>query len=341
MFGGPGGGSRVTSWAEGVADPRLLVTVDLSEGQARILEEELAGVPWVGASHAGPGPWPHVEAMFVGLLSREMPQYEARLTPSLQFVQSLFTGLDRFPFSRFPAPVRIAGNGGGYAVPVAEHALMLILALAKNLLPDQRAISRGERRRGPASLLLRGKQALLVGYGEIGRVLSPALRALGLRIVAVNRSGRGDDRVDMAIRPDRLIEELERSHVIVNLLPLTRETRGFFSETHFSRMRPDVLFVNVGRGATVDAEALARHVRDHPGFHFASDVWWDEREGHLGEIRGGLHIRDLEFGLGTPHDAGLADGSRDLAVRAAAQNLARYFRGEVPRFVARREDYLD
>jgi phosphoglycerate dehydrogenase-like enzyme len=139
---------------------------------------------------------------------------------------------------------------------------------------------------------------------------------------------------------NRLDEALEEADVIFEVRPLTRETRGSLGAAQFARMRPSAIFVNVGRAGTVDEEALFVHLRDHLGFRAALDVWWDEGfgDGRLGRRFAWSELPNL---TGSPHASGAVPEATPYGLSKALENLARFFRGEKPLYLADPTEYLD
>jgi D-3-phosphoglycerate dehydrogenase len=302
----------------------------------------IPGVPFEFLRRAGRPPWPGVEALLVAGDEGDGPGLSAEAVPDLRFAQHLYTGLDDFPFDRLPPTARVAGNVGAFAVPVAEHALALVLALAlAKGLPAVHAQSlEGRLRPVVPSVHLAGKTALVLGFGAIGSELAPRLRALGLRVEGSTRDGRPRAGLDRSVGPAERDAALARADVIVNCLPLTRATRGSIDAAALARTKPGAIFVNVGRAATVDPAALAHHLAGHPDFRLGLDVWWDEDwNGNRLVVPPELAKHSLL--LATPHSAGVTPEARGYVLRCALENLARYFRGEEPRHVADRSEYAD
>jgi len=298
----------------------------------------IPGVPFEFLRRAGPPPWPGVEALLVAGDEGAPPGISAEALPDLRFAQHLYTGLDDFPFDRIPPTTQVAGNVGGFALPVAEHALALVLALAKGLPAVHRQTFEGQLRPVLPSILLPGKTALVLGFGAIGSELAPRLRALGVRVEGTTRDGGRRPGLDRSVGPAERDEALARADVIVNCLPLTRTTRGSIDAAAFARMKADAIFVNVGRAATVDAAALARHVASYPGFRVGLDVWWEE-DWDSNRVTVPPELARHPLLLATPHSAGVTPEARAFALRSALENLARFFRGVPPRHVADRSEY--
>jgi D-3-phosphoglycerate dehydrogenase len=323
-----------------MAEPpeRLLVTLPETELVDRALERELPGVRVAWAAVASEGPWPTVEAMLVGPLQRELPRLEPRLVPNLRFVQRVYTGLDAFPFDRIAPGVEVAGNVGGYAPYVAEQALTLLLAAANDLLPHYERLREGHLRPVEPPRWLVGHSALLLGFGAIAGELAVRLRALGVRVEGLSRTGAADARADRMYPADALLDALGSADFVVDCRPLTAATRGTIDARALAAMRPNAILVNVGRAGTVDEEALFHHLKAQPGFRYGTDVLWREDPAR-GTVDHRLPFGDLPNFLASPHIAGLGPEAKARALGLALTNLARFFRGERPLHIVDRREY--
>ncbi len=321
-----------------VGSPRLLVTVPPTEHLRSELDGGVPGVPIEFASGSAVGPWPTVEAMLVADPRRELPGWSATLTPGLRFVQRIFTGLDGFPFALFPRGVEIAGNSGGYAPFVAEHAVALLLALTHNLPENLALVRAGKLRPALPNRFLVGSTVLILGFGSIGRETARRLRAMGMSVEGLSRAGAPDADADRMFAAADLHAALPRADFVIECRPLTLATRRTIDATALAEMRPEASFINVGRAGTVDEAALFAHLQAHPRFRAAVDVWWEE-DFAAGSIRSRFPFTELPNFLGTPHIAGIGALARDHAESTAVENLARFFRGDRPRFVADPRDY--
>lgn len=284
------------------------------------------------------GPWADVEALLVGMPSRDLPFWNATVTPKLRFVQRLFTGLDGFPFDQFPEPIAIAGNGGAYAPYVAEHAVALALGLTHRLREGHARVAAGKLRPSLSNRYLDGNVALILGLGEIGRATARRLTGLGMKVDAVTRSGLPDSEVRRTYPAADLQEAVGEATLVVDCRPLTRSTIGTIDRSILTAMRPDAMLVNVGRAGTVNEMDLRDHLTSHSEFGAAFDVFWHEAF-DTGALPEGPSLAELPNFLGTPHMAGMGPEARTRAERMAVENLARFFRGETPRYIADRSDY--
>ena len=308
---------------------------EISEAITRLLPR----TRWEDVGASSPGPWTEARAMLVGDPVREIPGWTFALTPRLEFVQRLWTGLDRFPFARFPPSVRVAGNVGAFAPAVGEHAVTMLLALAQDARGDHERVREGQLGAVGRRREIRGSTLLLLGFGEIATEVALRLRPFGVRIEGVARTTRAHPLVQKMFPAASLGEAVRGADLIVDCRPLTLTTRGTIDEALLRSMKLKAIYVNVGRAATVDEEALFRHLSTHPEFRAGMDVWWEEDH-----VRDRIHHRfpfaELPNFLGSPHNAaeGADTGARGLSY--AIDNLARFFSGETPRHVAIRQDYV-
>jgi phosphoglycerate dehydrogenase-like enzyme len=303
------------------------------------VERSLPGIPFAFLADLGSEDPSAVEAVLLGSLAREASRWDPRGYPRLRFVQRIFTGVDDLPFDRFPTRVEIAGNVGGYAPFVAEHAVALALGSARCLLEGSAMVAAGRSRPPPELRSLHRETAVILGYGAIGRALAERLRPFGARVVGLNRSGLPAPGADAMFPAARLREAVAGAGFVFEARPLTAVTRGTLGAPEFRAMREDATFVNVGRGATVDAEALYHHLLEHSRFRAALDVWWNE-DFVEGRLPSPFPFAGLPNFLGSPHWAGFAPRAAEHALTTALENLARFFRGERPAHIVDRAEYV-
>jgi len=162
------------------------------------------------------------------------------------------------------------------AVAAAEMAVTLMLAAAKFILPNDRALRQHDwrpRYRSNPAVLLEGKTALILGYGAIGRRVARACRGLGMDVVATRRTV-SQDHDEEVYPPEALHSLLPRADVVIVALPLTAETEGLIRERELALLPPKAVLVNVGRGPIVDEEALYGALRDGTLHAAGLDVWY-------------------------------------------------------------------
>jgi len=160
---------------------------------------------------------------------------------------------------------------------VAEHVVALLLAVTRRIVPSHVALQRGDwtpRYDGPRSTAVRGRHAVVVGFGHIGQAVAPLLRGLGMRVSGVrSRTGDPVDGVPV-VGVDTLGDLLPTADVVVLCLPSTDATRGLFDGPRLARLPAGAVLVNVGRADAVDPDALADALHTGTLAGAALDVWW-------------------------------------------------------------------
>lgn len=154
---------------------------------------------------------------------------------------------------------RLTNSSGVYDDPCAQHILAMMMAFARRLPEslqaqlEDRAWHWAQRRR--ESFLLNGQTALIFGFGAIATRLCELLAPFKMRLIGVRRSVKGDEPIEM-ITEGQVAEFLPHADHIINILPGNDSTARYFNADKFQWVRPGAFFYNVGRGATVDQDAL-------------------------------------------------------------------------------------
>jgi phosphoglycerate dehydrogenase-like enzyme len=234
--------------------------------------------------------------------------------PAQRVVQVLSAGVDWIA-DQLPAGVTLCSARGARDRAMSEWVVGAILADAK----QARACAELQARREWDPVKVQdasGLRVLVLGYGAIGRDLAKLLAPFDCEVVGVARRAR-----DGVHGVDALPDLLPTADVVVNLLPLTDATRGSFAADELAAMRDGALYVNAGRGATTDTDALVAALNE-------------------GRIRAVLDVVDPEplppehplwsapNVMISPHSAGDTPGAERAAWALAAEQLRRYAAGE-------------
>ncbi len=217
------------------------------------------------------------------------------------------------------------------AAPVAELALMLLLAAAKFAVRYDNALRTGDwriryERPGP-SVLLEGKTALVLGYGAIGQRVARALRVLGMEVVATRRRARGPDEADdgVTVHPAAdLSSLLPLAQAVVICLPHTPETDGLLGKTELALLPPRSVLVNIGRAPIVDEAALFGALRDGSLHAAGLDVWYSyppDEAARAFHRPSAYPFHDLDNVIMSPHRGGAADETTRLRMTYLATLL--------------------
>jgi phosphoglycerate dehydrogenase-like enzyme len=254
----------------------------------------------------------------IGRITAEM----YRRMPNLEVVGRCGAGLDNIDVAAARSSgVVVVHAPGATTHAVSEHALMLMLALARRVAMLDAAVKRGmwDVRDGYDGVELRGKLLAVLGLGAIGRRTAELGNVLDMNVRYWSRASRDPDLswVDL----DELIPVADIIQICVALTP---ETRGLIGPQQFAAMMPGVLLINTARGQIVDHRALADAIEAGVVGGYATDVW--DPEPPPGDDQLVAHERVLI----TPHVAGLTDVTyREICVRPAAAAVA-ILTGEPP-----------
>ena len=243
---------------------------------------------------------------------------------SLRWIQAGSAGVDALLFPALVASDVVVTNARGiFDEPMAESVMAFVLALNTGILRDQRGIwGIYEDREALPRRRVAGERMLVVGAGSIGHAIGRTARAMGLRVSGVaNRARPGDEVFDEVGAADALLDLLPSFDVVVNVLPLTPTTWHRFGAEAFAAMATDALFVNVGRGATVDEPALIRALQEEQIRGAALDVF------EMEPLPSHSPLWEVENVIVSPHVAGDAEGWERRVVNLFAENLARFRAG--------------
>lgn len=192
------------------------------------------------------------------------PLYTQRMAEALRqspvkWIQLSSTGYDACLQYGVPDSIVITNASSAWAPIVAEHALALMLGLLRGIHLAER--DRQETKWDRPSMLnhlssLEGATVGILGAGAIGKEIAYRVRAFGARTLFITRTPRLMDIADETISIDRVSSALPRIDILVSALPLTQQTDKLVDRTWFEQMKESALFVNVGRGRTVDEPAV-------------------------------------------------------------------------------------
>jgi phosphoglycerate dehydrogenase-like enzyme len=152
---------------------------------------------------------------------KEIDPTEIFRLENMRFVQLIYAGADNIPFARISADITLASNVGAFSEPIAEHVLALTLALAKNLFPKYKLLCDGRFDRSGFNRNLRDGICGIIGFGGNGRKIAETMRAIGMKVYGLNRSGKTDVAVDFMGTVTDMKKVLQAADVVVVTPPLT------------------------------------------------------------------------------------------------------------------------
>jgi phosphoglycerate dehydrogenase-like enzyme len=199
--------------------------------------------------------------IFVGYSLRAKQLKDAK---KLKWIHSTAAGVAQLMYPELhDAGILVTNPSGVFSVPMAEHTVGLLLALARNFpdsvrQQDSANWSQQELWDKPQHLAeINGQVLLIVGYGSIGRELAKRAKAFEMRVWGVTRSGQGDGAHAERIFPAaKLHEALPEADYVVIAAPETAETKHLLGAAEIGKMKRGARLINVGRGSLLDEKAL-------------------------------------------------------------------------------------
>ncbi|HJP89191.1 MAG TPA: D-2-hydroxyacid dehydrogenase [Candidatus Limnocylindrales bacterium] len=289
------------------------------------------------------GPVDDVEVLLRGWLVAEAFDRLLARAPHLTWVHSATSGVERaLTPAALARDVLVTNARGVFSRPIAEHVLLMILAVSRHLpqlieLQHERTWQPLEGRE------LRELTVGIVGYGSLGRSVASLASAFGARVIAMRRRpeagadagggapGTSDDdgedfpfepRLDRVVGPDGLHDLLAESDIVVLAAPLTPATEGFINEAALASMKKDAWIINVARGRLIDDTALIRALRDNRIGGAALDAFRDE------PLPQSSPYWELPNVIVTPHTAWSSARVLDRSIDLFCDNLRRFSRGQ-------------
>ena len=286
------------------------------------------------------GPVDDVEVLLRGWLVAEAFDRLLARAPHLTWVHSATSGVERaLTPAALARDVLVTNARGVFSRPIAEHVLLMILAVSRHL-PQLLELQHERTWQPLEGRELRELTIGVVGYGSLGRSVASLASAFGARVIAMRRRPEvggaagegsiddGDDvfpfepRLDRVVGPDGLHELLAESDIVVLAAPLTPATDGLINEAALASMKRDAWLINVARGRLVDDTALIRALRDNRIGGAALDTFVDE------PLPPGSPYWELSNVIVTPHTAWSSARVLDRSIDLFCDNLRRFSRGE-------------
>jgi phosphoglycerate dehydrogenase-like enzyme len=262
-----------------------------------------------------------------------------RKATNLRMIQTFGAGIDGVDLDavRERDDVIVCNNHVNSA-EVAEFAISLLLAVAKNIIPSDRELRIGNwvhRWGGPVpNLEIRGKKLLIIGLGHIGADIAKRLKSFDVAITAATRSGTSSNRdlVDQVVSIGEIRSYVEEADFVILSLPLTDESAGLVDREFLSWMKPTSVLVNISRAQIVDEQALYDALKEKRIHGAGIDVWWRYPSRWRETVcpPADVPFHELDNIVITPHRAAYSARIERELFLFAARNVLNFIRGETP-----------
>lgn len=225
--------------------------------------------------------------------------------------------------------VVLTNSTGIHGPVVAEHAIAVLLAMAKRL---PQAMQYQAKREWSQNQLWHGQPkprevadatVAVVGMGGIGREFTARAKAFGMKVLAIRETpGKGPDGADAVYSSAQIDEVLPQSDYVLLCTPVTPATTGIMNAARLNRMKPDAYLINVARGPLIDEAALVNALKERRIAGAALDVFMEE------PLPSDSPFWSLDNMLITPHTAAVTDRLWERHYVHIADNLHRFFAGQ-------------
>ncbi len=255
-----------------------------------------------------------------------------------RWIHALTAGVEDYlavPEIRDKPGIILTNSSGIHAIPISEHVFALLLTLTRGI---KTIVLHQEKRRwtpirmGGASIEVAQLSEMtigIIGLGSIGLEIAKKAKAFGMTTLGVRRNASKGIKnptlagfVDQIFSGEESDQALYKSDVIVNVLPLTNETRGYFDSTKFAKARRGCIFINVGRGLTVVEEDLIQAMQIGRISAAALDVF------EIEPLPESSELWTLPNVIVSPHIGGWTPNYFERAYPIVEDNLRRYAKRE-------------
>ena len=246
-----------------------------------------------------------------------------RNCPGMRLVSLWGTGTDNVDLpSAERHGVTVTNTPGVSAFSIAEHALALMLAVARRIRRNDAEVRQGRWPRGQA-IQMHGKTLGIVGLGAVGRQFARLGAGIGMRVIAWTM--HPDPALGFDLVP---LDDLVRTSDVVSLhLRLSGDTRGFLGRAQLERMKPSAILINTARGPIVDEAALVEALTRGRIAGAGLDVFDVE------PLPAGHPLARLENVVLTPHSAGITPEALEAGLALSITNVWNFLGGRATNVV--------
>jgi phosphoglycerate dehydrogenase-like enzyme len=256
------------------------------------------------------------------LLLKQISDDLIKEAESLEWIQSALTGVDYIlNLPSLGQEVIVTSTRGMHGPQVSELTLLLMLALSRDFPRVVKLQETHTWERWPGRLLWQ-KKAGILGVGVIGQEIAQKCKVFGMTVYGIASVQREMEWVDYAYGPEGLMEVLGEVDYFINVVPSLPETRNMIGARELAAMKPTAYFINVGRGETVDEDALVKALREGTIAGAGLDVYCQE------PLPADSPFWGLKNAIVCSHLGGMSDIYAQQAIPVIEENMGRYLKGE-------------
>ncbi len=274
------------------------------------------------------------------IVGGELTESNLEVAKNLKLFQIPFAGVDKQNlevFKKFPNIAVCNTHGNNHAV--SEHAICLLLALAKNLVNNDRDLRVGKWHgfiSKEPTIQVYGRNLGIIGLGLIGQEIAKKAKSFGMNIYAIKRSFKKEEQLDKKYgltflgNNEQLEYVIKNSDFIIIAVPLTSKTENMIDEKMLRIMKGKYL-INIGRGKVINEKALYQNLKNKKLAGAAIDTWYQYPDKkHPERFPSKYAFHELPNVIMTPHNAGYSDKAIEENILSVYKNIVRVFYGEEP-----------
>lgn len=199
----------------------------------------------------------------VEVILGNVPPQVLKAADSLKWLQLNNAGTEGYCDGTLPKGVLLTNATGAYGLAISEHMIGMLFELQKKLnLYQRNQLAHVWRNEGDVRII-QGSRVLVIGLGDIGTAFAQKMKALGCQTAGIKRrEGRKPQGVDDLYLLDRLEQQLPRADIVAMCLPGNADTYHLLNRERIALMKKSAVILNVGRGLTIDTEALTEALQE-------------------------------------------------------------------------------
>jgi len=246
------------------------------------------------------------------------------LAKEIKWIQSLSAGVDQMPLENMAKRGIMLTNGRGiHKVHMTEYAIASMIMMARGFHLMAKNQFKGVYDRNVSQGQIYGSTVGIIGLGSIGTEIGRISKLLGMKVITIKTS-KGDlpDFIDHAYAREDMVKVFEESDYVINLLPSTPGTIKLIDEKYFNAMKKTGVFINMGRGTTVNEEDMIKILQAKAIKGVVTDVYNNE------PLSEDSPLWDLDNIIMTPHICGENPNYMNMAYEIFKKNLKVFASGK-------------